>query len=320
MRKWMLTLLLTLPLAAEPAPLDSAGIYDKLWVQTSADYRAHCLQTYGWATRTLRELAAQNPQRDSQGRVVQRTLVRVGQQFQWVERPLAVIMDLDETVIDMSAYRAFLHRMKRDFEAETWDRLLVYMADRPEVCRSIPGAVDFIGEAEKLGFTVFFVSNRTEEYRSQTLKVLETIGVGQKDIDSRLLLDPGKLEDHRLSREYLAGLGLEDTSALGQAMLVGQGRKERRRFQIRQNFSPVVFVGDDLGDFFAFVKDPQATPEQVLAARYRAVQEQRERWGREFFFLPNPMYGNWSPGASLPSSQAEKLLHDDGFVDYYKSR
>lgn len=303
---------LSLAAAAQPAPLDSAGVYDKLWVQTSADYRAHCLQTYGWATRSLRERASLEGCRDAQGRLVETTNVR--------EIPLAVIMDLDDTVIDMSVYRTFLHEMGREFELETWNSFLDYQADHAEACRSVPGALEFIAEAEKLGYTVFFISNRTELTRPQTIRVLEKLGVNTKNLDKRMMLDAGAEEDARQARALMARLGVAETSVEGQALLRAQSRKERRRVQVSLDYRPVAFIGDDLGDFLSFVPEAGASPEKILQARYQAVADERERLGRQYFILPNPMYGNWSPGSTLPKAGAAKFLRDDGFVQFYKSK
>ncbi|MBX3168028.1 MAG: hypothetical protein KF760_11475 [Candidatus Eremiobacteraeota bacterium] len=303
---------LSLAAAAQPAPLDSAGVYDKLWVQTSADYRAHCLQTYGWATRSLRERASLEGRHDARGRLVETNNVQ--------ERPLAVIMDLDDTVIDMSVYRTFLHAMGRDFELETWNAFLDYQADHAEACRSVPGALEFIAEAEKLGYTVFFISNRTEETRPQTIRVLEKLGVNTRDLDKRMMLDAGSEEDARQARALMARLGIAESSREGQALLKAQSRKERRRLQVSLEYRPVALIGDDLGDFLSFVPEAGASPEKVMQARYQAVADERERLGRQYFILPNPMYGNWSPGGTLPKKGAAGYLRDDGFLDYYRRR
>lgn len=90
--------------------------------------------------------------------------------------------------------------------------------------------------------------------------------------------------------------------------------------QVSLDYRPVAFIGDDLGDFLSFVPEAGAPPEKVLQARYQAVADERERLGRQYFILPNPMYGNWSPGSTLPKEGAAKFLRDDGFLDYYKSR
>lgn len=298
--------------AAQPAPLDSSGVYDKLWVQTSADYRAHCLQTYGWAARSLRERSSLEGRHDAQGRLIETTNIQ--------ERPLAVIMDLDDTVIDMSVYRTFLYAMQRDFELETWNSFLNYQAEHAEACRSVPGAVEFIAEAEKLGYTVFFISNRTEATRPSAIRVLEKLGINTKDLDKRMMLDTGAEDDARQARVLMARLGIPESSVEGQALLRAQSRKERRRLQVSLDYRPVAFIGDDLGDFLSFVPEAGASPEKVMQARYQAVADERDRLGRQYFILPNPMYGNWSPGSTLPKEGAAKYLRDDGFLDYYRRR
>lgn len=314
MRKTILCFLAALSgvAAAQPASLDSSGVYDKLWVQTSADYRAHCLQTYGWATRSLRERSSLEGRHDAQGRLIETTNVQ--------ERPLAVIMDLDDTVIDMSVYRTFLYAMQRDFELETWNSFLEYQADHAEACRSVPGAVEFIADAEKLGYTVFFISNRTEATRPSAIRVLEKLGINTKDLDKRLMLDTGAEDDARQARALMARLNIAESSVEGQALLRAQSRKERRRVQVSLDYRPVAFVGDDLGDFLSFVPEAGASPEKVMQARYQAVADERERLGRQYFLLPNPMYGNWSPGSTLPKEGAAKFLRDDGFLEYYRNK
>jgi predicted secreted acid phosphatase len=301
-------------LAQPPSPLN-----DRLWVQTSADYRAHCFQVYGWATRTLQERAALTAHRDAQGRLVQRTLLKSRDgKLTYDEKPLAVIMDLDETVIDMSAYRVFLARTGGSYDHDSWNAFLAYQAAHAPASRAVPGAVDFIQEATRLGYTVVFISNRTQPYLAPTEQVLNRLGITVGPRIPHPILDAGSETDQRLSRDLLTGFDQSETSPLGQALLQGQGRKERRRLEVAQTMQPIMFVGDDLGDFIAFRKDPAATPGQVLDSRYTAIEENRNRWGREFFYIPNPMYGAWMPGNTLPAEGPEKLLRDDGFTEFYR--
>src|SRR5215218_2026064 len=79
----------TRPAAAEPIPPRVVNLEDpphrsldaNLWMQSSAEYRACCLQAYNLARRRLIEkLAAEPPGR-------------------WAKPP-AVVLDLDETVLD----------------------------------------------------------------------------------------------------------------------------------------------------------------------------------------------------------------------------
>ncbi len=66
-----------------------------LFMQTSAEYVACCLQTYAWASERLRQrLAALPPS----------------------ERPPAVVLDLDETVLDNAGFQSFLDREGKSYE------------------------------------------------------------------------------------------------------------------------------------------------------------------------------------------------------------
>jgi len=133
-------------------------------------------------------------------------------------------------------------------------------------------------------------------------------------------LDAGAEEDAKESRVLMSRLRIAESSPEGQALLKAQSRKQRRRLQVSLDYRPVAFIGDDLGDFLSFVPEAGAPPEQVLQARYQAVADDRERWGRQFFILPNPMYGNWSPFGTLPKEGAARFLRDDGFVEYYRNQ
>lgn len=311
MRCWIAGILLFLaplsravPQGGGPVPAET---HDRLWVQTSADYKANCYQVYGWASRVLRERAELNPDRDAQGRLVQRIQVSRDGRLVVEERPLAVIMDLDETVIDMSPYRIFMLREKRGFDWDSWNLYLRFQAESPANVRAVPGAPAFIAEAERLGFTVFFVSNRLVDSQLQTMQTLAHLGISQAHLEERLLLDPGRERDRADGR----ALGLEEE------LLGAQGRKETRRQKVRQKYQPVVLVGDDLADFVPFVPGQRQTTE-LLKARSELVESQKSRWGTEFFFIPNPMYGHWSPGGTLPADNPEQYLRDDGFIPYFR--
>src|SRR4051812_44367130 len=65
-----------------------------LWLHTSAEYRACCLQTYSLATRQLQKKLAETPKEG---------------------KPLGVVMDLDETVLDNSAFQTALYRQGKTY-------------------------------------------------------------------------------------------------------------------------------------------------------------------------------------------------------------
>jgi 5'-nucleotidase (lipoprotein e(P4) family) len=135
-----------------------------LYMQTSAEYRAACLQTYSWATERLRARVAAMP---------------------GGAKTPAIVMDLDETVIDNSGYQSFLDREKLSFTDPTWE---VWERDFPQEVRLIPGAKPFIEAAEQMGVTVIYISNRAAKNQAGTVAALKNVGLNTEDLANRLLL------------------------------------------------------------------------------------------------------------------------------------
>ena len=98
-------------------------------------------------------------------------------------------------------------------------------------------------------------------------------------------------EDDTLAN--LRSLGLdsptlaEDLMLKGERDRTGPARNSSRRRVIAPDFRIVLNIGDDLADFLPDVR--RATP----LAREQARCAADSRWGRQWFLLPNPMYGSW---------------------------
>lgn len=280
MRRLLLILAaLTLTAVAQSLNPNEKALLAGLWMQQSAEYRALCLQTYMGAARNLDDALALNGGSP---------LVKVGPKS---ERPMAVIMDLDETVIDNSGYQSYLYLTGSSFNPETWSAWLAFQAREPRAQRSVPGAIDFIRHAESRGVKVFYISNRPASGQEATAELLEDLGVQRPGSDRLLLGD--KQADARFAETW------------GDAELLtkSQGAKERRRIQVQMEYQVVEYFGDDLADFVPYVKgtDP-------IAERYALVQKNLDRWGTEWYVLPNPTYGSWVE--SLPKAP---LIDDFGF-------
>ena len=135
-----------------------------LYIQTSAEYRACCLQVYKTAEMRLDAIrAAANPK---------------------PSKP-AVVMDLDETVLDNSAFELFLYENNLEYSDELWG---MYERDHPGRARLVPGAKQFIKKAETMGVTVVFISNRLEENVQSTIEALRRLEINTNGIEQRLLL------------------------------------------------------------------------------------------------------------------------------------
>jgi len=118
----------------------------ELWIQTAIEYRANCLTVYALAKVRLGEAVAD------------RNWTAYDQSGSYQNLPPAVIIDLDETAIDNSAYEAGLVVDDTRFNPRTWDDWT-----KAEQAKAVPGAVEFANYAAAKGVKVFYVSNRNAE-------------------------------------------------------------------------------------------------------------------------------------------------------------
>jgi 5'-nucleotidase (lipoprotein e(P4) family) len=177
-------------------PITERGRYDALsatvWFQTSGEFRALCFQANQLAGWRL----------DADLRDSART------------KPRAVIVDVDETVLDNSPHQAKV--MQNDTAYPAWWRQWVEKAD----ARPIPGALEFLKHASSKNVSVFYVTNRSADERAATLKNLRQVGFPDAD------------ELHLMTRE-------------------DESSKEVRRTRIAQTHDIILLIGDNLGDFAA---------------------------------------------------------------------
>ena len=245
-----------------------------LWVQTSSEYSAATIGTYTAAANALERIVATDP-------------AAVGQ--------MVVVMDVDETVLNNSRY--FANRMlgsSRDQQV-TWDQKIALRE-----ATAIPGAVDFIVASESLGVSVRFVSNRLCRDRADnsgdcpqkedTLANLRQLGV--KVESGNLYLRGERPPDHCLSL-------LSDVDKQNGKWTTTD--KTSRRQCIELDHDIVMLVGDQLSDFIG------GHGSSALASRDALLEQYREKWGRTWFLVPNPVYGHW-----LNLLKSDKLAHVRG--------
>lgn len=235
-----------------PRPsLQGAGLADDnlnatLWAQTSAEYAASALQAYVLADIMLQRgledpgWSASLEQRRQEG---------------FGDLPPAVILDVDETVLDNSAYQARLIRDGEQFETPSWHAWV-----REEKALPVPGALEFTRAAADKGVTVFYVTNRRHEVEAATRANLDALGFP--------LLEG---RDVLLTRDERAQWGSD---------------KGTRRSQVAADFRILLLVGDNLGDFVSGI-------DVGVSERSSVVERHAEMWGRCWIVLPNPQYGSW---------------------------
>jgi len=162
------------------------------WYQQSAEMRACYYQAY---------------------RMAQLALAENLRNYHGEKRP-AVVLDIDETVLDNSPFEAKMVTDNTPYNDSLWKQ----WTDRAEAV-ALPGAVQFISFAKQQGVDVFFISNRTNSERITTLKNLADVGI---PTDSASLL----------------------TVAPGQSSC-----KDSRREQVAATHEILLFIGDALGDY-----------------------------------------------------------------------
>ncbi|MEN1941256.1 HAD family acid phosphatase [Luteimonas sp. MJ246] len=244
--------------AATPAP-DAVPANDNLnavlWMQRSMEYRAISETVFRAATGRL-DAALADPSWDA---LVPAERAAAGDA---AGLPPAVILDIDETVLDNSAYQARLVVDGTEFADPAWD---AWVEERRAI--AVPGAVAFTRAAAAKGITVFYISNRSAALAEATLANLRSEGL------------PVQRED------VFLGLGLQ-VPGCEQS---GSGKTCRRQ-SVGRGHRVLMQFGDQLGDFAQAAAN---TPEQQAALH----DGYRDWFGDRWWVLPNPTYGSWEPAA-----------------------
>ncbi len=255
------------PPAAPPderAVIAHEGLLATLWVQTSVEYSAVTRVVFRAALRQLDAALADKT-----------WTAAVEQQGDFSSKPPAVILDIDETVLDNSPAQARQVLNLRSFQAGEWRKWTSERRAKP-----IPGAVEFCQAAAAKGVRVFYVSNRDDDgtpaftsERADTLANLKSAGFPVEE-DTLLLLNRSK----------------KWTS----------DKTIRRRF-VAEKYRIILLLGDDLGDFVNV---------RGMDVRQRSefVRQYQGWWGDRWFALPNPTYGSFERSilSSTPNATAEQ--------------
>jgi 5'-nucleotidase (lipoprotein e(P4) family) len=190
------------------------------------------------------------------------------------ETPWAVAMDIDETVLDNSAYQVMIDRTGRSFTPDSW---AAWVAS--EEATLVPGVAAFIGTVLDLGGKLAFITNRDREQDHHTWRNMQALGLpitldntclmGRSATDRRSVDERTRFNDKDLRRQQI-----QDGSASCYA-------SETARHSDFPAATIVMQVGDNIEDF-AGVTQESAAVDALLSAG-----------STEFILLPNAMYGSW---------------------------
>lgn len=169
------------------------------WVRESGEYANLCRQTFRLAQGAVRD-------------EIKNT----------AKQKIALVMDLDETVLDNSLYQVERHRQGLGFTQDSWSTWV-----KREEAGLVPGAKSFISFLRKHPVRIIFISNRMNENLDSTRKNLSKLGI----------LDPHDL--------FLLRLNKKDTKEKRRSeILEGKGR-----IKTHGAFRVVAYFGDSMGDF-----------------------------------------------------------------------
>jgi acid phosphatase len=261
----LVTLFVPLSARAEDAATAREQLHSVLWMQIATEQRANSVQTYRAATGALpRVLAA----------LSSASVEQAPEQESLRGKKAAIVMDVDETVLDNTPYYAALVRDHANFTPATWQQwVLANEAD------GVPGASDFINRARALGFAIIFVTNRG----CDTSGGYDESGVARSCPQKAATID-------NLQRVFGFRPGNEEVLVRSERKDRDDGDKQARRQELAQRFRIAMLVGDDLNDF-------------IRRSTY-ASKVHGTHWGRDWFVLANPIYGSWINDLSVEQKYA----------------
>ncbi len=252
--RFLATVIFLLSAGTSTAQTDNAGngnplLYALAWKQTSAEYRALYYQGFNIARMHVQTALADHQPGD---------------------KPLAVVTDMDDTVLHALNYWGYLVNQELDFfDDPIWD---TWVAENG--ITAAPGAAEFLQFCVDNGVEVFYVTSRDQGEASFEIALANLRHVGFPYADA----------------EHLT-------------VLRESSNKEVRQDEIMQDFTVAVFLGDNLNDFRRkyYIRGD-------VEGRIAAMETDKDKFGSEYVLFPNPTDGHWLAaifGESEPPPSAE---------------
>ena len=170
------------------------------------------------------------------------------------EKPPAIILDVDETVLDNSIFqaRSILNGTSYPTGWIDWGM--------EENAPPVTGVKDFLQKAKKMGIKIFYVTNRVYELEEATLNNLLKEGLPIDSLDDLLMKGENNWGSDKTSRREL----------------------------IAKDYRILMMFGDQISDF-----TPLKESSVEIELRHNLVEKYASFWGSKWYMLANPMYGKW---------------------------
>ena len=214
-----------------------------LWAQTSVEYQLLTAQAYRLAKIQL-------------DKALQDSLwtAALEQISNYSVLPPAVILDIDETVLDNSAFESRLVVHNQIYNEQLWAQWV-----KEEQASAVTGVIDFITYAKMKGVKVFYITNRHSMLEQNTINNMNTV----------------------------LGMDISGEDILTKYERPGwDSKKTQRRQYVANSHRILLLIGDDYNDFMLLdVKN--------LDQRVQQAKEHYAYWGTKWIQMPNPTYGHW---------------------------
>ncbi len=171
--------------------IEELKLLSTLWQQDAAEYRALCYQAFNTATMHI----------DAMPKKMRK------------KQHLAIITDLDETILDNSPNEAQLIKDGKSWNYPSWKQWTDLSA-----ATAVPGAVEFLQYAKRKDINIFYISNRSVNEVASTLINLQKLNLPDADTSHMLFMS-------------------NDAS------------KESRRQAVMKTYTVIMLMGDNLNDF-----------------------------------------------------------------------
>lgn len=199
-------------------------------------------------------------------------------------KPLAIISDIDQTIMDDTNYQAERLLSSEKWDNGPWDGY--YKAIATEANVALPGAVEFFNYAKSKGISIFYITNRDHDTVDLTVAELEHAGLPFADPNHVLVMDES-----------------------------GSSNKDSRRESILKNYDVIMYLGDNIGDFTSDFKREYGAIKRTEMA---TAPEYIDNWGTIWIILPNSTYGDYVGAVWNNDRDADRIQTSKELLEYYK--
>ena len=205
---------------------------------------------------------------------------------------LAIIVDLDETILNNSSFQAQLIMDDSTYNRE-WNSYIKRIK-----ATAVPGALEFLN----------YVDSCNIKYHCNKIKIFYITNRDSTQVDTTAInlarLHFPQIDTTNFKRNLNLEVERPKTDGKAQA-----GNKEFRFRSVRKVYTVLLQMGDNLNDFSGdFFHQIDRTRDSLVSARDTA-------FGKDYIVLPNAMYGDWLTGLCkqnfnlMSPRQQDSIMH-----------